>query len=523
MSPPGPTLSPRSQNVLLLAIFLTVLWVTGVWFFSRNNGFPVYYHPDEVSKGQQIVSGELNFRHPLLLLNTARMLLELSGEPRTPENAVMAGRRASAIFTSSAVVFLVLLAWRRGGWQAGLLAAALLPLHPLIFELAHYCKEDPALLFGLSLGFLAADVFIEHPNAATAAFLGMAAGFAVSGKYVGVAFLAVALPVLFWKGKREPRRLMTMMAAFLATLFAVIALINLPYFQDPSALRNGLNYELDAAAKGGRKGLSRDVPHSQYLGFFRSNFAYPLRAAILVFLLHCIFKKKERRTTDWLLLIFSLAYTLMLSFSPKTAGRYFLAVSPLFALAGVFGVVWFGEFFPKQNRSARASLICAFAAAVVAFQLGRLIPSYRGFQRDARREMTQWIAANLPPRSHILSETRVHLSKTGTWGDAIRQDLRIEETPFLGDAGKLSDLNTKGVRYFVTVSTNYGSFVNKKRIAARKDLENQRQRRTAFYQELFDRGKLLQKTGGQAAVGTLNPEIRLYEVPENIPLPSSDA
>src|SRR3569623_275250 len=106
----------------LATVLSIALFVGALLFYSRHNDFPIYYHPDEELKGAQMVSGELNFHHPLLLLATGGLILRASGLPRTKENAVVCGRWASAIFTALSLVVLTLLAGRRAGWLGAIIA-----------------------------------------------------------------------------------------------------------------------------------------------------------------------------------------------------------------------------------------------------------------------------------------------------------------------------------------------------------------------------------------------------------------
>ena len=60
---------------------------------------------------------------------------------------------------------------RLHGVLAGAAAGLLIMVTPLFYELAHYFKEDPALIFGLSLTLLAMQLYGEKPCFARAAWL----------------------------------------------------------------------------------------------------------------------------------------------------------------------------------------------------------------------------------------------------------------------------------------------------------------------------------------------------------------
>ena len=496
----------------LAVILSVVLFFGALFFYSRHNDFPIFYHPDEELKGVQIVSGELNYHHPLLLLDMGGLLLSASGLPRTTENAVICGRWASAIFTSLSLVALAILAGRRAGWWGAILATLLIGLHPLFYELAHYCKEDPALLLGISLTLLALDVFATHPSRWRAAALGVACGIAISGKYLGVVMLLVALPWIIWKGKPMGRRVA--IGIFLAGLVATLLLINFRFLLNLPGLFGAFGYELNAAQVGGAKGLTRDVPHAKYLDAFVDNLGWPLWIGLGLFIVGWWARQKERRASDLVILLLPLSYTLLLSFSPKTANRYFLAVSPLLILCATLGIVWLGHLISRWQRVAGYGVLFVLASLALWQQWILTIPNIRSFRSDSRMAMAEWISNNLPPGSAMLAENRVCLSKPPIWiHTKIRPDLQIAEKVFAPDFGTYEQLQKNGVRYIAVIRTSYGGYLSKNRKASRT-LEKQHQRRNAFYQQLFENARLLKKTGG-AGVAHLNPEIRLYELPRS--------
>ncbi len=495
----------------LAITLLLVLFVSALLFYSRHNHFPIYYHPDEELKGVQIVTGELNYHHPLLLLDTGGLILRMGGFPRTIENAVYCGRLASALFTSLSLVALTILASRRGGWAGAVLAAGLIGLHPLLYELSHFCKEDPALLLGISLTLLALDVYSTRPTLLRAACLGAACGVAISGKYLGIVLLFVALPWIIWKGALGRRRIQAV-GVFLLGVLATVLLINFPFLLNLKGLIGAFGYELNAAQVGGAKGLTRDVPHAKYLGVFVDNIGWPLWIGLVFFVAGWWVRKSERRASDWVNLLMPLGYILLLSFSPKTANRYFLAASPLLILCGSLGIVWLGQFLARLHPRIGYGALALLALTALHSQWILTIPNIRSFRSDSRMAMAAWIATNLPSGASVLAENRVGLKKPETWSrSGSRADLKISEKIFAPDFGSYEKLQGDGVRYIAVIRTSYGGYLSDQRKPS-TNLENQHQRRSAFYQQLFQNATLLKKTGG-SGVAHLNPEIRLYEIP----------
>ena len=503
----------ENPGVRILA--LVVLFIGALFFYTRHNDFPIFYHPDEETKGVQVVTGERNFHHPLLLLNTADLILRASGEPRTVENAVLSGRRASALFAAIALVALTVLAWRRGGWPGALLAAPVLALHPLLHELAHYCKEDPALLMGMSLSLLALDYFANRPTLRSALLLGGACALAASGKYLGILMLLPALPWVMLH-RSEPGLRWKRLGAFAAGFVVLFLVVNFSFLRDWQGLLGAFGYELNAAQVGGAKGLTRDVPHDKYVRVFLENVSWPLLAGLFFFVLGWWIRKKERRGSDLVILFLPLGYALLLSFSPKTANRYFLAVAPFLLLCGSLGLVWLGEFLrtriPWRGKLVGSVIFGVVAALAVREQWLLTRPNIRSFRTDSRMEMGTWISQNLPVHATILAETRVSLGKTSTWSrSAPRPDLQVTEKTFLPDFGPLETLQPGGKKYFAVIRTSYGGYLSDKRKPSPNQTE-QHFRRRQFYAELFQNGRLLKKSGGKGVIH-LNPEVRLYEYP----------
>ena len=70
----------RQFWIVYLLVFLVCLFL-----YSLYNGFPSDYHPDEHRKAEQVASGQFNFHHPLLLINTARFFAWVTRVERTEQ------------------------------------------------------------------------------------------------------------------------------------------------------------------------------------------------------------------------------------------------------------------------------------------------------------------------------------------------------------------------------------------------------------------------------------------------------
>lgn len=215
-------LSPKHRRLALTLLWSGLLWIFLAGLYSRSLNFPFWYHWDEESKALQVIDGNRNLNHPQLLLNTATLVERLvrSGSLDV-QHVTILGRLVSVSFAAGAVVLLAQTATGMFGPWAGALTALLVGLHPRVFILAHFFKEDPALMFGWAAVLRTALLVRQHPTRRTALLLGIAAGLAVSGKYIGIIATLGALAMLLPKPTRR------LLGPALAGILLTVILINL--------------------------------------------------------------------------------------------------------------------------------------------------------------------------------------------------------------------------------------------------------------------------------------------------------
>jgi dolichyl-phosphate-mannose--protein O-mannosyl transferase len=233
-----------TKTIVLVAL---VYGIAAFLLYTWNHTFPLGYHPDEESKVRQVLAGEYNFHHPMLLLSGVRTALVLAGNPENPQVVVEWGRTISALYTAIAIGFLVLLA---GGWLGpwvAIAAGAFLVTNHQLFELSHYFKEDPAVLLGISATFLAIFWFGEKPTAWRATLLGVATGLAGSGKYVG--FLVLPFVLMAIVLERQRLSLRASLPFWAGGLVTIVVLANIPVFLNPAGFAGGFERELGFAVE----------------------------------------------------------------------------------------------------------------------------------------------------------------------------------------------------------------------------------------------------------------------------------
>ncbi len=495
-------------SVILFAVALTV--------FTRHNDFAYYYHPDEPGKVEQVLSGQWNFHHPLLLLGTTRAVLQLGGVEMREQPAVEAGRWVSAGFMALAVVALSLLGYAWRGWPAALAAGGALVLQHQLYELAHYLKEDSALLAGLALAFLLLPVCWSRPTLPRVAALGVACGLAISGKYLGAVSLGLALPILWCVSpERRGARLRTFGGALLLTF----VLINFSAFLQLGLFGDSFEREVKLVVKG-QAGLTRRVPHAQYWNIFIDNTTPVVWPLLLVFL-HARWRQRRDLTLpEWLLISFPFAFALALSFSPKSNDRYFLPATALFMVLAALGTMDFARLFPSgpQQRWALAGAI----AALLAGQIPSFLRYERAFQHDDTAELIDWLNKEVPATAVLAKDSRIqlpdplrkkHADRLGVVPQRVVQRSATGKTlRFAADLGTLDDLRQQGITHVLVSESDYGRFFLpglRPQKAEKADFE----RRKGFYEQLIrDEVPIFERP--RTTVIYLHPGIRVYRIAE---------
>lgn len=423
---------------MLLAFWAVALFALCFALDTRHRHFPYFYHPDEPGKVEQVLTGRFNFHHPMLLLATTRLVVDLCHVGREPQAVVEAGRCVSAGFMAGAVVAFSLLAYLWRGWRAALVSGAALAWHHQLFELAHYMKEDSALLFGVACALLCALAYTQHQSAWRAALLGAGCALAVSGKYLGIVVLFLAVPVL-WSASRvgvmaeegapmKGTRRWSHVAAFAAALVLVFSIINSPLLFNFVTFEHSLHREVDLVVKG-QGDVTRQVPHPLYWNVFIDNTTPAIWLGLLAFYTACWGRWARLSLNQKLLVWLPLAYTLALSFSPKENDRYFLPATALFTLFAAIGMeaapllfaTWGKALgYPRARRllePSRRNWI--YAPLVLLLLLGQMTgwaaskPGWSqydaAFLRDDIAGLILWMKTELPVSAVVAADSRTGL------------------------------------------------------------------------------------------------------------------
>ena len=480
-----------------------------LFLFTQANRFPFFYHPDEPDKVEQVITGKWNFHHPLLMLASAKLATELLHTGHDSQAVVVVGRYASAVFASIAVVGFALLGYLRRGPMGFLTVALLLGLHHQLFELAHYFKEDTALLMGMGLSFLAIGLYWEKQSVPRLLFLGVTCGLSVSAKYLGVVMIIPALITLHFAPSTG--RKSAIYLQFLGIFVATTAVANFPLLANLDTFRNSFHREVTLVRA--NEGSQR-FPLFEYLKIFVSN----TNPAIWVFLAVHFFRQwKEResqRVLDWILSLFPILFMAVLSCSHKTNDRYFLPATALFSVLAALGACDLAEGLGRKIGRPLAvgsllGLICIFQVFQIPWiNSHSLAEYYQAFQHDDRAELQAWIKANLPKTAVLAQDGRADLPVERRTERLSVQGLleqKVLDTKQLTDLGPLDQLTQKGVTHVVASESDYGKYFRKAWVPHNAKETQNRQ----FYLDLFAKGKLLFERP-RATVIYLHPGLQLY-------------
>lgn len=466
------------------------LFAAAMCLYTTRNDFPFYYHPDEKGKVLQIKDHTRNCNHPLMMLSASAVVSAFHRGPLTEQEIVERGRGVSAFFTAAGVVALALLAWRMaeatGGPLAGLLGGLctgiICLLDATVFDLAHFMKEDPALAMGLALTFLALHVFWKRRDDGSVIFAGIATATAVSGKYVGWFVFPFALGILY--AGADPAKRPAARKLFLKSFFAAFLVLNYSLIFDPFKPFHSVFRETRGVVVG-HHGLTRKVPHADYLRIFLS-MPTVVTALFGVYVAGLLARFKKVTPPEWLVLVFSVTLTAMMSFSPKVSLRYFLPVEMAVCFGAGMGLIWLATAVSSFCGRLRPVVLTACALPLLGLAvrdcMPRLVAKYDALGKDDHLILRRWIAQNLPPAAVIAEDDRVRLNRDeARFGDLAKTSCKVLNEGFVADLGTLQEQRAKGITHVAVASAKYILF-NKFTPTAK--VKNEFEGRKEFYASL---------------------------------------
>ena len=442
-----------------------------VWF-GRDLNFSAYAHPDERNKITQIVQSNYNFNHPLLMLNTARVAAWALDKTTDFEAVKVIGRKVSVLYASLAVAIFALAFGRLYGRWAAVATGIFLMCNPSLFEFAHYFKEEPTLLFGISLTVLAMVNFALQPGLASSLLCGAAAGIAFSGKYAGI----IVMPFAFYVVLANSRQKMRDVLSFLIIFGLVFIAINLPALISFAHAAGSLDSEV-VRLTGANQEVKRSIPHGVYAQRYWET-ASPVLLALLIFYLFFLFKRRfQLQPIEWTIILLPALFFVVLSFIPVTSNRYFLPCGILCACLSASGL----SFLMSRKKGVLLGLVLMLLS--VGWSFPKLLKANNGFRHDHVGELALYLETQVPSDSLILVGQWIGIPpiKSPTW-----------RYGSIGPEDTIESIKAKNFTHVLLAPRNYRNFINS--TTNRTSFSDEDFLKVkSFYHSLFEKATILRQ------------------------------
>jgi hypothetical protein len=414
----------------------------------------------------------------------------------SPSDFFLLGRLWTVLLSVASVAALFLLGRLLWGDAAGLVAAGLYALVPLVVNYGRIVRSDSAgACFGL-LALCAIVVMAERPTARQYAVAGAAIGLAVASRYFLIVLLPVAAVVWFTsraEGRRPRPTLLLLLGGGALALFALLT----PYFfLDWKSVSESLQAE--TVGQIGNTGFS-----------FLDNVSYYFADAIpdavgwaayvaALCGIGIVLLRRDRRAM--IPLGFAVAFTLAISTSSLHWPRWIIPVLPVLMLFAARALllaarqVTRAASLPDDDRIGRvvvAGGLVAVAALVPAIALVRL--ERTAVTPSTRELMRAWIIKHVPPGTPVAQEVKGPELRSAGYPVLARYDLPAD--------GTVADYIAHGYHYLVVnayIALDY-------RLAHERFPEY-----AAFYNFLRRHGQLLHDE--RADGDRRGPHLKLYKV-----------
>lgn len=517
---------------LLAGLWCVGLFLFCLWLYTRNNAFPVEFHPDEPGKVRQIIQDFRNYNHPQLLLEGTQIWLDYTGTPVTEDSVILAGRQVAAFFGAAATAMFALTAYLMVGWWGLVFGTLLFGLNPPILTYSHYMKEDTSLLIGVAMTVLASRIIwmTRRWYARIPAWVLIAAGtaLAASGKYVGSMVVVLPLALVFLAPGFKWYRPLLRFLLVVPLILLFVGIVNhralnpggldfAAVYETPSSwpilfhpgFLQGLENETDHS-QGSHWGLTANRPNTYVLRTALSQ-SWP-HAAIPAMALPLILVLTWRRGWGYevLLITFAASCTFVLSHSIILFARYPLPITSLVYLLGVIALARLFAFSAPRPVT-RTTLGCCTAVVLLAALLPICLDYTSQFRNDSRFALQDWAAKNLPQNARVFNDHYARMPLP--YGPLEnRGDLNIRTHFILGLMPGLQYQLTRSDAYYIICDLSYNRFFEPS-VRAAPGNEDASARAKAFYEKLLTEHTPIWVAAPKRNMHAFtNPEIRVYHL-----------
>jgi 4-amino-4-deoxy-L-arabinose transferase-like glycosyltransferase len=387
-------------------------------------GLPDFYHPDEhaiVERAAAILrTGDYSphwFNYPsayiyaqalsyipYFLISAARGFGNTIPDP-APYGFYFAGRVMTAFLGALTVPLVYVLASRLYGRRTGLVSSTLLTFCLLHVVHSHYVTTDVPVALFVTLTLVFCSLVLQKAEKKYIILAALFAGLSTSTKYPGaVTLLPVLVAQVLAPATRGWERLGQRLGLSVGA-FMVGFLVGTPYaFLELNTFLSSLASVL------GHYGTSQPgfEGGNTWLWYLRQTLTSADAALAGLGLAGIVWAAVKRRRGDLLLLSFVVPYYLLISLWQVRFERNLVPLLPvLMVLAGrvlVDAVSWLATRWPALRRREVLILSCLTAVAVVIPTKAVLDFDTALSQRDHRNVAADWVNANLPSGSKIVTE-----------------------------------------------------------------------------------------------------------------------
>lgn len=427
----------------------TLLLILGLSAFlnTYNINFEQFFHGDEPNKFQMVLSGQHNFHHPILILQTASVINKVVG--LKDSNSLIILCRMISAMSGVFIVWLVHLFSRQGlGKNHALLVALSVAVSPIMVIHAHYFKEDIIFTAFSYLSLICFLKFLRERTLNSTLIWGLATGLAVSAQYKGVLLILLfPLFIRFLPGVDRTDFYRSLRIA-LVVMGLVFLSVNYPLFFQFEQFYKSVTKESINVLSGHKLSV---YPFQHWFGFHLINSLIPgmsLMATILglIGLVVTIRRWNEAKMVEKLLLIYILVFYFAHELVPKKPFpdymRYMIPIVPAMIYFAIKAINNIGNWMREYSAK---GMVRAFPIVLMGGIV--FLPFYD----------TWLLESNLIDDTRLKAKKWIDSSQEKTWYE--RYTLGLNRTMRYLTEVDISEARKSGVTYLVASSFNYDRYL----------------------------------------------------------------
>jgi 4-amino-4-deoxy-L-arabinose transferase-like glycosyltransferase len=419
----------RLNSKWIVLLFVILAGGLLLRLYGINFGLPFLYDPDEPFYVSRVVDMlrnlDLNphwFDHPgsttlysllviyLGLFSMGRLIGDFPNREAfiahyyaDPTLLYLSGRLLTLAFSMACIVLAYLIARRIFNRKAGLLAAGLVALSPVLVEYAKYIRSDVPTAFFLLGAFWFCLNILERERWRDYLLAGGMTGLAIASKYPAAFFIPVILLAHFLNRPFLWRRQVKLAVSALGGLAALV--FSAPFlFLDYKKAITDILFEsrpthLGSTGSGLGGNLIWYIQHPMVESFTVVGIVF-----LMVGIFFCLISHKR---DQYLMMIFPVLFPILISSLQLRWARWLIPALPFMAILIASGIIRSGDEIRRLSRSrgwAALWLGLAIAITVILMLRADLIQGRKMSGEDTRTLARQWILENIPPGKQLLAE-----------------------------------------------------------------------------------------------------------------------